>query len=79
MPDEHAWGTELELVVEGLEPGTPYTVTFFDAGGASYAAGEFLGVGDRPVVCDMNAALLREDAVCLQVPGPDGVVLAARL
>lgn len=75
----HTWGTELKLVVEGLEDGEHYRVTFIDREGERVSAGTFIGVDDRPIVCDMNAAVMRSDAQRLEVASGDGVVLAADL
>jgi anti-sigma factor RsiW len=76
----HTWGTEVELVVEGLPAGRSFVVQLLDDAGRRYVAGTFLGVGDRPVVCDVNAAVLRERAVRLEVTDEGGeVVLAAQL
>ncbi len=76
----HTWGTELKLVVSGLDHGERYRVTFVDDDGRKVSAGTFIGVSDRPVVCDMNAAVLRPDAARVEVAAADGgVVLAADL
>ena len=76
----HTWGTELKLVVEGLDDGERYDVTFVDQDGTRVSAGTFIGVDDRPIVCDMNAALLRPDATRMEVASSDGdVVIAADL
>lgn len=75
----HTWGTELKLVVEGLDAGERYSVTFIDRDGGRVPAGTFIGVDDRPIVCDMNAAVMRPDARRFEVASADGVVLAADL
>jgi anti-sigma factor RsiW len=75
----HTWGTELKLVVSGLDAGTRYQVSFLNREGRRVAAGTFIGVSDRPVVCDMNAAVLRPDAARLEIASRDGVVLHAEL
>jgi predicted anti-sigma-YlaC factor YlaD len=76
----HTWGTELELVVDGVEDGVTYTVSFLDEAGNRVDAGSFLGVADGPVDCRMNAALLRDDATGLVVRDATGeVVLEADL
>ena len=71
---EHTWGTELEMVVDGLPAGRTYTVEFRDDQGRRFPAGAFLGA-DRPVVCDMNAAVLRADATQVQVLDQAGVAV----
>jgi hypothetical protein len=76
----HTWGTEVELVVDGLPAGRSYVVEVLDGAGRRYVAGTFLGVESRPVVCDVNAAVLRERAVRLEVTDDAGdVVLVAEL
>lgn len=71
----HTWGTEVKLVVEGLRNGERYDVTFFAEDGRRVSAGTFIGVDDRPVVCVMNAAVLREDARRMEVASADGAVV----
>lgn len=73
----HTWGTEVKFVIEGLTDGERYDVTFLAADGRRVSAGTFIGVDDRPVVCDMNAALLREDAHRMEVASSDGAVVLA--
>ncbi len=75
----HTWGTEIELVARGLAPGRTYTVTFIRSDGSRVPAGTFLGVADRPVRCDLNAALLRKDATSVVVTSGSAVVLRADL
>ena len=76
----HTWGTEVILVASGLVHGGTYVVTFQDSAGRDFLAGSFLGVGDKPVVCRLNAALLREAAAGFTVTTSAGEpVLRARL
>jgi len=76
----HTWGTEVEFVVDGVEDGVTYTVSFLDEAGDRVGAGSFLGVDDRPVDCRMNAALLRDDATGLVILDAAGeIVLEADL
>lgn len=76
----HTWGTELELVIEGFPEGTTYMVSFLDEAGERVDAGSFLGVAEGPVICRMNAALLRDDATGVVVRTSTGeVVLEADL
>lgn len=75
----HTWGTEVKLVLTGLDAGEEYRVTLIDREGERVDAGTFIGVDDRPVVCDMNAAVLRPDATRMEVASADGVVVAADL
>lgn len=75
----HTWGTEVKLVLTGLDAGEEYRVTFIDRQGDRVDAGTFIGVDDRPVVCDMNAAVLRPNATRMEVASSEGVVVAADL
>ncbi len=76
----HTWGTELQLVVTGLEQGAVYTVDVERADGTSAGAGTFIGVRDDPVRCNLNTAVLRPDAARFEVTSEDGnVVLAGNL
>lgn len=68
----HTWGTELVLTVDGLQDGQDYVVTFVSDAGERVSAGTFIGVDDRPVVCRMNAAVLRNEASAFEVATPDG-------
>ncbi|GAB3070317.1 hypothetical protein [Nocardioides zeae] len=67
----HTWGTEAVLDVEGLAVGETYDVRFLDAEGSPVSAGAFLGSAVE-IHCSLNAAVLREDVVTLQIVGPDG-------
>lgn len=71
----HTWGTELLLVVTGLEEGERYDVAFARVGGGEVPAGTFLGVGDRPLECELNAALLRTEAIAFTVTDSAGQVV----
>ncbi|WP_431778605.1 hypothetical protein [Microbacterium aurantiacum] len=75
----HTWGTEALLEIEGLAVGETYAVVFVGADGTEYSAGEMLG-SEVPIVCRLNAALLREDAVRMEIrdAGSD-VVAGAKL
>ena len=76
----HTWGTEVKFVINGLENGERYDVTFINRQGQRVPAGTLIGVSNRPIVCDMNAAVLRPDAVRLEVASADdGVVMRAQL
>ena len=76
----HTWGTEFKLVGSGFDDGRTHVVTFRRGDGTTVAAGTFIGVGDKTVTCDLNAALLREDAVAVTVSTRGGrTVLQAEL
>ncbi len=71
----HTWGTEALLEIEGLAVGETYAVVFVGADGAEYSAGEMLG-SEVPIVCRLNAALLREDAVRVEIRDAGSDVVA---
>lgn len=77
---DHTWGTETVLVVSGLEDGETYRLTLRDEEGEAVPSGAFIGTGNRPIECRMNAALLREEATGLEVRTSGGkLVLEADL
>lgn len=69
---DHSWGLEVKLEATGLAEGVRYRGTVRDARGREYPAGAFLGVADTTVLCNMTAAVLRDDAVAFVVRAPDG-------
>lgn len=71
----HTWGTEVTLVASGFELGTAYRVTVTDDAGRVVSAGEFLGTGEREMVCNLNSSILRADASSFQVAAPNGQVV----
>lgn len=71
----HTWGTEANLLIEGLEDGRTYQVTFTKADGAEVPAGTFIGTEAQPVDCELNAAVLRENATQLEVRTMDGEMI----
>ncbi len=77
---DHTWGTETILVVSGLEDGKVYELALRDESGEAVPSGAFIGTGDRPIECRMNAALLREEVTGLEVRTAEGdLVLDADL
>ncbi len=77
---EHAWGTELQLVVRGLRDGALYVVRFRDAAGHIVSAGTFTGAASGRVTPKLTAAVPRADLTVISVSeqGAD-VVLGAEL
>lgn len=67
----HTWGTETVLVVDGADPGARYELVLLTADGARVPSGGFVGTS-APLDCEMNAAVLREDAAEIRILGPDG-------
>ena len=75
----HTWGVEIKLNVTGLEGGEVYRTTV-QAAGREYPAGEFIGVNDVEIHCNMNSAVLRDDATGFTVWDSKGrAVLSADL
>ncbi|WP_049572385.1 anti-sigma factor [Nocardiopsis sp. SBT366] len=68
----HTWGVEIRLTGTGFEEGRTYRATLLDATGGEHPAGEFVGVGADPMVCNLNSALLREDAVGFEITDEGG-------
>lgn len=77
---EHAWGTELQLVVQGLRDDALYVVRFRDAAGHIVSAGTFTGAAGRPVTPRLTAAVPRAELTVISVieQGAD-VVLGTEL
>jgi hypothetical protein len=71
----HTWGTKLELVVDGVEDGVTYTVSYLDVAGDHVDAGSFLGVDGPPISCHFHTALLRERMTGLLVRDPTGATV----
>ena len=71
----HTWGTETVLTVDGLPIGQAFSVVVVDDTGAEHESGAFLGT-DVTIDCRMNAAVLREHVVAVEVRGADGVEIA---
>ncbi|SDG94327.1 hypothetical protein [Microbacterium pygmaeum] len=62
----HTWGTEAVVDATGLEVGATYSVVFIGDDGTEFSAGEMLG-STVPIHCRLNAAVLREEAVRLEI------------
>lgn len=71
----HTWGTEVVLEMEGLEDGETYTVNIETESGESVPAGTFIGDADMTVDCELNGAVLREDASAITATDADGNVV----
>ncbi|TWX38886.1 hypothetical protein ES689_09835 [Frigoribacterium sp. ACAM 257] len=71
----HTWGTETVLTVDGLPTGEAFSVVVVDDTGAEHESGAFLGT-DVTIDCRMNAAVLREHVVSVEVRGADGAEIA---
>jgi hypothetical protein len=71
----HTWGIEITLDADGFDPGTPYRVVVTDDTGRTVSAGEFVGTGSEPMVCNLNTSVLRAQATAFDVLAPDGSVV----
>jgi len=71
----HTWGTETVLTVDGLPVGDAFSVVVVDDEGVEHESGTFLGT-DVTIDCRLNAAVLREHVVAVEVRGADGVDIA---
>ena len=73
----HTWGTETVLDIDGLTVGASYVVVVVAGDGTELDSGTFIG-SEVPVVCRMNAALLREDVARVEIrDAAGGLVMAA--
>lgn len=76
----HTWGVEARFEASGLDAGEVYRAAFRAEDGRLLPAGEFMGVGDGALTCNMQAALLRDDTTGFVVTDDDGrAVLVADL
>lgn len=76
----HTWGVEARFEGSGFAAGRVYRASFRTQDGRMVPAGEFLGTGAKALKCNMQSALLREDATGFVVVDDAGVqVLTASL
>ncbi|NYG54884.1 zf-HC2 domain-containing protein [Nocardioides perillae] len=77
----HTWGVEMRMVAAGFAEGRTFRAAFRDARtGRLRPAGAFLGTGAATMVCNLQAAVLREDVSEVVVTDAGGeVVLTAAL
>lgn len=71
----HTWGVEVKLSGEGFVAGEVYRVVVRDDEGNAAPAGEFVGVGAQRLDCNLNSAVLREDATGFEVRDDEGAVV----
>lgn len=72
----HSWGTEAVLDAEGLDAGVTYSIVMLGADGEEFTAGAMLG-SDAAIHCRVNAAVLRESVVRVEIRDADDVTVAA--
>lgn len=68
---DHTWGVEIVLAGAGFAPGA-YAVEVQRREGAPVMAGAFVGVGAKPLLCNLTAAVLRADATGFTVRDASG-------
>jgi anti-sigma factor RsiW len=71
----HTWGVEITLAADGFAPGAVYRVVVIDDGGRAVNAGEFIGTGADPMLCNLNSSVLRADAAGFDVLDAAGQVV----
>lgn len=76
----HTWGVELVLEGRGFVAGEVYRASFRTDDGRWQPAGQFLGTGERPLLCRLQSAVLRDDVDAVRITDAEGRVVArARL
>ncbi|MEV6283862.1 zf-HC2 domain-containing protein [Kribbella sp. NPDC051770] len=63
----HTWGMEIKLTATGFASGRTYRVVVVTADGRTAPAGEFIGTGNREMLCNLNSSVLRPDATAFRV------------
>ncbi|NRQ49735.1 anti-sigma factor family protein [Aeromicrobium stalagmiti] len=77
---DHTWGLEVKLEATGLPAGETFEMWVVGNDGTAYDAGEFIGVKDKKIVCDMSSSVLFKDAERFKVVDAQGTeVIAADL
>ncbi|WP_047866375.1 anti-sigma factor family protein [Rubrobacter aplysinae] len=71
----HTWGTEVILEMEGLEEDERYTVEVLGEDGTRASAGTLIGDAEQPVECNLNGAVLRENAEAVSVRDSGGALV----
>jgi hypothetical protein len=76
----HTWGMEIKLAGTGFDAGKRYHVIVVDSDGGIAQAGEFIGTGTEPMLCNLNSSVLRDDARSFEVlDETDQVVLRGQV
>ena len=68
----HTWGVEVQMVGTGFAEGETFRAAFRSRDGRLLPAGEFLGTGEKTLICNMQSALLRRDSVAFVVMDASG-------
>lgn len=72
---ERSWGTEVPVVLSGLEAGRTYRMTAVNAAGRTAPGGSVRGEGSTPVSLRMVTAMPRDTITALLVEDEDGRVV----
>jgi anti-sigma-K factor RskA len=73
----HTWGVEMRIEASGFARGKVFRAAFRDERGRWVPAGEFIGVGADSMVCNLQAAALREDVTEVAVMNAKGTIVAS--
>lgn len=77
---DHTWGLEIKLKTSGLPAGETFEMWVEGEDGKAYDAGEFIGVTDKTITCDMSTSVLLADATSFKVVDSSGTeVISADL
>ncbi|OLL73516.1 putative anti-sigma factor [Pseudonocardia sp. Ae168_Ps1] len=71
----HTWGVEIVLDADGFRSGSTYRVVVEASDGREVGAGEFIGTGENPMVCNLNSSVLRSDASGFRVVDTGGATV----
>lgn len=73
----HTWGMEIKLHGSGFRDGERYVVDVVDSDGTMSTAGAFIGIGDGSMDCNLNSAVLRDDAAGFEVRDAAGNLIVS--
>jgi anti-sigma-K factor RskA len=73
----HTWGVEIRLRTTGLRAGERFEVWVLGEDGASYDAGEILGVAGATITCGMSSSVPLDDAESFRVVDAGGAEVIA--
>ena len=71
----HTWGVEVKLHAAGFDRGGRYRVSVLGVDGKRFPAGEFVGIGDKDMECNLNSSVLRDQASGFEVRDAAGQVV----
>lgn len=74
---DHTWGLEIKLEATGLRAGERFEVWVVGEDGASYDAGEILGVAGGKITCGMSSSVLLKNAESFRVVDAGGAEMIA--